>query len=114
MTQQRQEVPIAQSNFQAKLQHERAKYQNLNCYDGLCKQVESWRIVSWPDQGDHMLSLWCGKLPVLDYAGGLVMSRQRNGRGIPQKTLDEFKRVAARFGITWDMMCENNNDLCPV
>ena len=80
----------------------------------LSPQVESWRIVSWPDQGDHMLSLWCGKLPVLDYAGGLVMSRHRNGRGMPRETLDEFKRVARRYGLTWDMMCENNNDLCPV
>ena len=78
-------------------------------------QVESWRIISWPDEGDYMLSLWCGALPVLDYAGGLVMSRHRNGRAMPPETLEEFKRAAARFGIKWDdMMCENDNDRCPV
>ena len=67
-------------------------------------QVESWRIISWPGEGDHMLSLWCGALPVLDYAGGLVMSRHRNGRAMPPETLQEFKRAAARFGIKWDDM----------
>ena len=38
--------------------------------------MEDWRLVSMPHP-DYALMLWCGRLPVLDYSGGIVISRQR-------------------------------------
>jgi hypothetical protein len=39
-------------------------------------QVEDWRLVSMPHP-DYALMLWCGQLPVLDYSGGILISRHR-------------------------------------
>ena len=56
--------------------------------------------------------LWCGRLPILNYNGGIVLSRQRNDKKMPKSTLDEFKRIADKHGFKWDEMCPNNNDNC--
>jgi len=80
----------------------------------LSPQVENWRILSWPDQGDYLFMLWCGQLPILEYNGGIVLSRKRNENDMPQKYHEEFRRLAAKFGIDYDKdLCINNNDLCP-
>ena len=77
-------------------------------------QVENWRILSWPDQGDYLFMLWCGQLPILEYNGGIVLSRKRNEKDMPKKYHEEFRRLAAKFGIDYDKdLCINNNDLCP-
>ena len=52
----------------------------------LSDQVEDWRLVSMPHP-DYALMLWCGRLPVLDYSGGIVISRQR-------KISEYFKKKA--------------------
>jgi len=74
-------------------------------------QSEDWRLVSWPHQ-DYALMLWCGRLPVLDYAGGIVISRERTDKDMPDYVLKEFKEVLTRHGLEWDNMCPSNNDHC--
>jgi len=80
----------------------------------LSPQVEDWRILSWPDQGDYLFMLWCGRLPVLEYNGGIVLSRNRNEHDMPKEVQQEFRQLAAKFGIDYDKdLCINNNDKCP-
>ena len=59
-----------------------------------------------------MFMLWCGNLPILEYNGGIVLSRHRNDKNMPKEVLQEFKKVAASYGISWGEMCPNNNDHC--
>lgn len=77
-------------------------------------QKESWRIVSWPDQGDYLLMLWCGRLPVLEYNGGIVLSRKRTGQDMPDIVRHEFEDVAKKFGLDYDKFCVSDNTWCPV
>ena len=56
--------------------------------------------------------LWCGRLPILSYNGGIVLSRHRSDKNMPKKILDEFKGVAKKYGFTWDYMCANDNTAC--
>ena len=58
--------------------------------------------------------LWCGQLPILDYNGGIVLSRHRNDEKMPQQTLNEFKNVADRYGLEWKDLCPSNNIHCPI
>ena len=77
-------------------------------------QIEDWRILSWPDQGDYMFMLWCGHLPILEYNGGIVLSRKKNEYDMPTEYHKEFRRVARQHGINYDKdLCVNNNDDCP-
>ena len=46
--------------------------------------------MSWPHP-DYALMLWCGRLPVLNYAGGIVISRRRTSAGMPDSVTREFK-----------------------
>jgi len=79
----------------------------------LAPQDEDWRILSWPDQGDYMFIFWCGKLPVLEYNGGLVMSRRRSDEDMPKEILEEFISLAAKYGIDYYKdMCSSNNKDC--
>ena len=77
-------------------------------------QKESWRIVSWPEQGDYLLMLWCGQLPILDYNGGIVLSRKRSGKEMPQSIRDELTKSARSFGLDYDSFCESDNTWCPL
>lgn len=79
----------------------------------LAPQQESWRIVSWPDQGDYLLMLWCGRLPVLDYNGGIVLSRKRSDKEMPETVKNELRRVAKKFGLDYDSFCPSDNTECP-
>jgi len=47
-----------------------------------------------------------------DYNGILIISRERNGLGMPNRYKEEFKRVTSKFNIDYDEMCLNNNDNC--
>lgn len=75
-------------------------------------QSEDWRLVSWPHP-DYALMLWCGRLPVLDYAGGIVISRLKDDTKMPPEVLAEFKRVLSSHGLSWEKMCPSNNNHCP-
>lgn len=75
-------------------------------------QVEDWRLVSLPHP-DYALMLWCGRLPVLDYSGGIVISRHRSDENMPEEVQKEFRRVLKKFGLDWDKMCPSNNNHCP-
>jgi len=76
-------------------------------------QEEDWRLVSMPHP-DYALMLWCGRLPVLDYAGGIVISKHRNANNMPQAVEDEFRRVMLSHNIRWEDTCPSNNDHCPL
>jgi len=75
-------------------------------------QVEDWRLVSMPHP-DYALMLWCGRLPVLDYAGGIVISKHRDGSQMPAQVEAEFRKVLAQHDIDWDKTCPSDNNHCP-
>jgi hypothetical protein len=75
-------------------------------------QEEDWRLVSMPHP-DYALMLWCGRLPVLDYAGGIVISRHRDDSGMPAEVVQEFRDVLKKHDIDWDKTCPSNNNHCP-
>ena len=72
----------------------------------LAPQSEDWRLVSFPHP-DYAFMMWsvrhrieafkwpaklkfksrCGRLPVLDYAGGIVISRHRTAKDLPHQVL---------------------------
>jgi len=76
-------------------------------------QSEDWRLVSWPHP-DYALMLWCGRLPVLDYSGGIAISRKKSDEEMPPEVLAEFRRVLSSHGLDWDLMCPSNNHHCPI
>ena len=78
----------------------------------LSPQSEDWRLVSWPHP-DYALMLWCGRLPVLDYAGGILISRKKTDVEMPDSVTAEFKSVLAKHGLDWEKTCPSNNDHCP-
>ncbi len=61
-----------------------------------------------------MLMLWCGQIPVLNYAGGIVVSRHLNGREMPKPVEDELRRAAKKFGLDYDSFCVSDNTWCPM
>ena len=69
--------------------------------------------MSWPDQGDYLFMLWCGKLPIMDYNGGIVFSRKRDEKGMPKKVVNEFKKISKKFGFEYDQLCISDNNHCP-
>ena len=85
----------------------------ITCTKLIFLQQESWRIVSWPDQGDYLLMLWCGRLPVLDYNGGIVLSRKRSDKEMPEAVRNELRQSAKSFGLDFDSFCASDNTECP-
>lgn len=79
----------------------------------LSPQEEDWRLVSMPHP-DYALMLWCGHLPVLDYAGGILISKHRNADKMPKEVELEFRKVMKNHGLDYDKMCPSNNDHCPI
>lgn len=75
-------------------------------------QEEDWRLVSMPHP-DYALMLWCGRLPVLDYAGGIVISRKKDDSAMPAEVVEEFRSVLKKHDIDWDKTCPSNNNHCP-
>ena len=57
--------------------------------------------------------LWYGRLPVLDYAGGIIISRQRTDREMPGEVVEQFRKVLSDHGLDYDKTCPSNNDHCP-
>ena len=81
----------------------------------LMLQVEDWRLVSMPSP-DYALMLWCGRLPVLDYAGGIVISKHRDIETINIKThikggFTKIKevQVGKKLNLKKIMNCETVN-----
>ena len=60
------------------------------------------------------MMLWCGRLPILDYNGGIVLSRHPSDKDMPKETLEEFKRVSAKYGLDFDDWCPSDNRHCPI
>ena len=82
-------------------------------YDSaLAPQIEFWRIVSRPDK-DHMLLYWCGKIPIQEYNGGLLLSRHRSDKHLSPEAKAELQSTAKKFGLNFDEMCSSNNEWCP-
>ena len=58
--------------------------------------------------------LWCGFNPVIKYAGGLVMSRDRDYTHMPEDVEGSFREAVAKFGLDWDKdWTVNDNRECP-
>ena len=82
-------------------------------YDSaLSPQIENWRIVSHPHP-DYMLVYWCGNIPIQEYNGGLLFSRKRNDKEMPQEVREELRKAAAKLGRNFDEMCSSDNSWCP-
>lgn len=79
----------------------------------LTPQTEEWRVLSWPDQADWMLYIYCGSTPLGPYGGGSVVSRtHKKITDIPADVEAEFKKVAAQFGFSYDSMCVSDVSEC--
>jgi len=80
----------------------------------LTPQNEEWRVLSWPDQGDWMLYIYCGYTPTGAYAGGSVVSRSeaRMNSQIPIEYEEEFRGVAKQYGFDYDEMCLSDLTNC--
>ena len=76
-------------------------------------QTEDWKIVSYPDP-DWAFIIWCGSNPAMDYNGAFVMSRHRSLDALPVDIEAEFRDVASRFGMDYDLMCISDNTNCEV
>ena len=50
---------------------------------------------------DYALMLWCGRLPVLDYAGGIVISKHRDIETINIKTHIKGGFTKVKKGLGW-------------
>ena len=81
-------------------------YTNLN-------QTEPWVIISKPHP-DYMLMLWCGTNEVINYAGGILMSKgSKIYADMPQKLEDIFRAATAKFGVDYDKdMFVDDNSYC--
>ena len=63
---------------------------------------------------DYMIMLWCGFNPVIKYAGGLVMMRNKDYTTMPQDVEDAFRAAVGKFGLDWDKdWTVNDNRECP-
>jgi hypothetical protein len=80
----------------------------------LLPQNEEWRVLSWPDQGDWMLYIYCGYTPTGAYAGGSVVSRSsaRRMSEIPPAYDAEFRKVSKQYGFDYDSMCVSDLSAC--
>lgn len=79
----------------------------------LLPQNEEWRVLSWPDQGDWMLYIYCGYTPTGAYAGGSVVTRGKNLMSeIPAQYEQEFRAVTREYGFDYDAMCVSDVTQC--
>ena len=60
-----------------------------------------------------MLLYWCGKIPIQEYNGGLLLSRHRSDKHLSTNSRAELQRVAKKFQLNFDEMCASNNEWCP-
>jgi hypothetical protein len=58
--------------------------------------------------------LWCGEIPILKYSGGIVLSRHRNDKGMPENVKNELRNSAKKFGLNYDKFCASDNAWCPI
>ena len=72
-------------------------------------QTEPWVVISKPSE-DYMLMLWCGHNPVMKYAGGILLSKNKNYADMPKWVADELREAVAAHGIDFDKtMFVNDN-----
>ena len=50
---------------------------------------------------------------MLDYAGGIIISRKRTDKEMPGEVVEEFRKVLSAHGLDYDKTCPSNNDHCP-
>ena len=80
-------------------------------YPGL-NQTEPWTVVSKPHD-DYLMMLWCGENPVLKYAGGILLAKDKNYHNMPSWVGDEFRTVLAKFDLDFDKdLFINDNSQC--
>ena len=54
--------------------------------------------------------LWCGHNPVMKYAGGILLSKNKNYADMPKWVADELRKAVAAHGIDFDnTMFVNDN-----
>jgi hypothetical protein len=76
------------------------------------RQLENWVVVSRP-RPNYILMLWCGWNKELEYAGGIVISPERDASHIPTEVNNEFRKVASRYGLDYDhQFFDNDNSRC--
>eukprot|EP00667_Euglena_gracilis_P018518 EG_transcript_19675 len=77
------------------------------------EQLENWVVVSRPRR-HYMLVLWCGENPAMAYAGAVVLSPDRDAAHVPAVVEEEFREIAAQFGLNYDVdMAVSDNSQCP-
>ncbi|NRA45895.1 MAG: hypothetical protein HRU09_13140 [Oligoflexales bacterium] len=77
-------------------------------------QEERWYVLAHPHP-DWMMYTYCGSTPAGSYAGLNIASRDPDARysGIPQEVDVELRKAAAKFGVDYDSLCENEHKQCP-
>lgn len=78
-------------------------------------QEEQWYVLSKPSS-DWMMYTYCGSTPAGRYAGLNVITKDNasnQSNAIPRRVERELRRVAKRFDINFDQLCENRHNGCP-
>ena len=74
-------------------------------------QVEDWKFVALPDP-DWAFVIWCGFNPVLNYAGGFVLSRHKSLSFLTPEIETQLREATAKFGVNYDDLCISDNTHC--
>ena len=75
-------------------------------------QTEPWIVISMPHP-DYLFMLWCGENPVMKYAGGIVMSPNKDYHNMPEWVDQLFREAAAKHDVDYDKdMFFDDNSKC--
>jgi hypothetical protein len=74
-------------------------------------QVETWHVLSQPSD-DYMLVYYCGVNPILNYAGGYILGKDKIYQNMPQEYEEIFREAAAANNFDYDQMFWVDNAHC--
>lgn len=74
-------------------------------------QVEHWVVVSKP-HSDYMFLIWCGGNSVVTMGGALIVSKNKNEKGMPGWVERRFRDVATRQGFDYGNMTSVDASAC--
>jgi hypothetical protein len=75
-------------------------------------QTEPWVVISKPHE-DYMMMLWCGENPVMKYAGGILLSKNKNYDDMPKWVEEELRQAVNAHGLDFDKeLFINDNSKC--